>query len=269
VPVRIPGVPVFSTIASGDNHSCALTASGALWCWGGNNHGEMARGDTVLTHHPVPVAPGVTFRSMSLGFHSTCAVSAEEKLFCWGLDAGGALGYLATQPCTDPSGTPAWCTITLRRSDPNVRYTRAALGFTHGCGVTPGGETRCWGSNTAGELGTGGRDSAGATPVQADVRFTSLAAGSAFTCGVTTSGDAYCWGTNSEGQTGSGAGADAPLPGFISSPAKFVLVTAGKEHACGLTTEHEAFCWGSNAQGQLGAVAKQRSFVPVAVVFPP
>jgi alpha-tubulin suppressor-like RCC1 family protein len=105
--------------------------------------------------------------------------------------------------------------------------------------------------------------------VQADVRFTSLAAGSAFTCGVTTSGDAYCWGTNSEGQTGSGAGADAPLPGFISSPAKFVLVTAGKEHACGLTTEHEAFCWGSNAQGQLGAVAKQRSFVPVAVVFPP
>lgn len=206
---------------------------------------------------------------MSLANHGTCAVSAEEKLFCWGLDNGGALGYLAAAQCPDPAGQPSWCALTLRRTGGDVRYTRAVLGYTHGCGVTAGGETRCWGSNTAGELGTGSRDSAGPTPVQADLHFNSLAAGSAFTCGVTKSGDAYCWGSNSEGQTGSGAGADAPLPGFISSPAKFVLVTAGRDHACGLTTEHEAFCWGSNAQGQLGAVAKQRSFVPVPVVFPP
>jgi alpha-tubulin suppressor-like RCC1 family protein len=40
-----------------------------------------------------------------------------------------------------------------------------AVGFSHSCAVDTGGDVRCWGSNTQGELGDGAIDDK-TTPVE-------------------------------------------------------------------------------------------------------
>jgi len=231
-------------------------------------HGELGRGDTLPAHKAVPVSPGITFRSMTLSGHATCAVTTDAKLYCWGLDNGGALGYLATSPCEESGNAVSLCALSLRRTAGDSLVRHAALGYEHACALTPGGTARCWGTNGAGELGTGSRDSAGPGPVAGDLHFSALAAGGAFTCGLLKEGDLYCWGTNAEGQTGTGAGADSPLPAIVQSPSRFISVSAGHQHACAVTTEHVGYCWGDDSFGQVGGVAKRRSFTPDLVVFP-
>ncbi len=267
-PIHVTTVPPFTSIASGENHSCGLTAAGALWCWGDNRHGELARGDTLAAHHPVAVTPGIAFRSMSLAGHATCAVTTDARLFCWGLDNGGALGYLATTLCEEGGAATSLCSLSLRRTAGDSLVRHAALGYEHGCALTPGGTARCWGSNGSGELGTGSRDSAGPSSIAGELHFSTIAAGAAFSCGLAKEGDLYCWGTNDEGQTGTGTGADSPLATIVQSPSRFIAVSAGRQHACAVTTEHVGFCWGDDSFGQVGGVAKRRSFMPDQVMFP-
>ena len=46
-PVQVANVPKFVDIAAGDRHSCGLTASGAVYCWGQNDRGQLGNGSTV------------------------------------------------------------------------------------------------------------------------------------------------------------------------------------------------------------------------------
>ncbi len=42
-------------VASGGNHSCALTSDGTLWCWGSNDYGESAPTDSTARSSPTAV----------------------------------------------------------------------------------------------------------------------------------------------------------------------------------------------------------------------
>jgi alpha-tubulin suppressor-like RCC1 family protein len=42
-------------IAAGNMHTCALTASGAAKCWGGNNGGRLGNGATEVQESYTPV----------------------------------------------------------------------------------------------------------------------------------------------------------------------------------------------------------------------
>ena len=52
VPVRVAGNQRFVTIDAGDFHTCGLTASGEVWCWGSNLRGQL--GDGTLSDRAVP-----------------------------------------------------------------------------------------------------------------------------------------------------------------------------------------------------------------------
>jgi alpha-tubulin suppressor-like RCC1 family protein len=72
--------------------SCALTAAGAVLCWGNNNFGQLGNGTNALSTTPVAVSglgSGVT--NVSVGPDAACAVTTAP-LTCWGFGDSGGIG---------------------------------------------------------------------------------------------------------------------------------------------------------------------------------
>ena len=74
------------------SHSCGVTTTGSLFCWGANTTGQL--GDATTTGRNVPglVAGGLVFRSVSAGEAHTCGVTTSNVAYCWGDNQFGQLG---------------------------------------------------------------------------------------------------------------------------------------------------------------------------------
>jgi alpha-tubulin suppressor-like RCC1 family protein len=135
--------------------------------------------------------------------------------------------------------------------DDGCAVSRVAVGVTHTCAVTRGGELFCWGDNGRGQLGDGSSGGEQSRPVRALLDGVSdVAGGWYFTCAVSR-GDAYCWGDNPFGNLGDGTqGTGSVLPVLVLNGA--VQVTAGEQHTCALTAAGGVECWGANYLGTVG-----------------
>ena len=93
-PVDVLGLPRRVTaIAVGGSHTCALSAAGAVSCWGTNSSGQL--GDGTRAHRNVPVAVSRLGRGMTAiaaGGEHTCALTDLGAMQCWGANASGQLG---------------------------------------------------------------------------------------------------------------------------------------------------------------------------------
>lgn len=54
-PVPVVGGYVFRSIAAGVQHTCAVTLSGSVYCWGSNGEGQLGNGSTLDSTQPVLV----------------------------------------------------------------------------------------------------------------------------------------------------------------------------------------------------------------------
>jgi alpha-tubulin suppressor-like RCC1 family protein len=272
VAVILPsGVTGFVRIVAGTSHNCALTSTGAAWCWGYNVVGQLGDNSEIDRSTPVEVSlpSGVTgFTSITAGSLHTCGLTDTGAVYCWGFNQDGQLG-------TDPAST-FYSTTPLAVSLPVgvTGFMRIEAGDEHTCGLTSAGAAYCWGWNVSGQLGDNSQTTS-FTPVAvslpAGVTFTELTAGMNHTCGLTGTGAAYCWGSGSFGQLGNNQLVGSLSPDAVVLPVGetgFAKLTADGNHTCGLSTTGVPYCWGRNFDGQLGNNSTVNSPTPAAVVLP-
>jgi len=231
-----------SPLSSGTNHTCALSESKLVYCWGGDDSGQLGTGSGIWSPRPVATSGAMQFVSVAVGARASCGLTSAGKAYCWGgLPGNGSLGRVLIP--TPVSGDHSFTTVF-------VNHERS-------CGLASGGQAYCWGYNFSGRLGTGDQADASVpvAVIQGDLKFQSLALGGEHTCGLTADGSAYCWGSNLYGQLGTGSNQPMLTPSArIASPpgARFVALTAGQHHTCALSTYGIGYCWGWNPYGQVG-----------------
>jgi alpha-tubulin suppressor-like RCC1 family protein len=75
-------------------HSCAVTQSGAVFCWGYAPEGRLG-----AAGGPTPVSvilQGLTITDVAPGGVHTCALTTVGEVYCWGRNAEGQTGQVAS-----------------------------------------------------------------------------------------------------------------------------------------------------------------------------
>lgn len=202
VAITLPGGALAARVATGLRHSCALTTTGAAYCWGSNLQSQLGDGTTLERLIPtlVNLPAGVRAAAVSAGSGSTCIVSDSGAAWCWGLNAMGQVGDGTT------GGARNVPTAVVLPAGSEVRDL--SVGESHACAATASGTAYCWGDNGSGQIGDGVVTSVRPTPIAVTLpeglKAVRVAAGSAHSCATTTMGIIYCWGANAEGQLGNG-----------------------------------------------------------------
>lgn len=241
-------------VAAGGQHSCAITATFSIRCWGNNAFGQLGNGTTMTSSSPVQVgAYSTTNRTLavSVGGTHTCAISQGGVLRCWGRNTNGQLGNNSFfSPQTSPS-SPVY--------DGNFsRALQVSAGGQHTCAVDQFGGVQCWGANTNGQLGNNSVVDQFAPVDVTGLDYSSnstraIAAGNAHACALTSTGAVKCWGANNWGQLGDGSYTQRLVPADVIGLASGVAaITAGGDITCALMLTGVVKCWGSNANGELG-----------------
>lgn len=247
------------SLSAGTYHTCAITATGGVTCWGTNGSGQLGNGSLTASNVPVSVT-GLQSGVIALtgGRQHTCALTAAGAAVCWGSDVVGQLGNdasLVDQPA------PA----VVQGLTEGV--TALSAGTYHTCAAVSGG-AKCWGYDVHGQLGNDTATANRSTPVDVlglTAGVATVAAGGNHACALTTGGGLKCWGYDA-GQLGNDvAFVNKPTPVNVMGLMEGVTsVIAGLNHTCA-TTATGLKCWGDNSSGQLGTGNTTSSGIPVAV----
>lgn len=158
-----------TAVALGDAHSCALLDDRTVKCWGKNDHGQLGLGDTGhrgwnlwQMGDALPVVPlGAAVQAIAAGADHSCALLVDGRVKCWGKNDAGQLGQGNTSDLGDqPGELEALAPVDL---GPGEKAVAIDVG-THSCALLASGGIKCWGSNSAGELGQGDTRSRGDLP---------------------------------------------------------------------------------------------------------
>ena len=198
-------------IESGDDFTCLESDTQSVYCWGGNQLGELAdNGARPWASIPQLIGGFGGVQQLLVDDETACVVTVNGSLWCWGNGEDGIFG-----PANNPTGnalTPVNLgTATAVFGGPNAE----TVCTTNGTGVL-----QCWGSNSKGEAAIGSL-----TPVSVTTPTTALLSsvaqlriGQDHGCALTETGELFCFGDNTHGELGDGTTSTTPNP--VPTPVK-------------------------------------------------
>lgn len=251
-------------ISLGDYHTCALTSSGEVKCWGRNEVGELGNGNFNASTIPVNVI-GLENNVIQIatGVHHTCALISTGNVKCWGSNDHKQLGTSAVSFSATPVEVVGLTGVTA-----------LTAGVQHTCALLNDGSVKCWGANYRGQLGLDDWYSERATPVTVSGLSgltVDIKAGGYHNCALNNIGKVMCWGWNSWGQLGNGtfyAGSPVDVNNMNLGA---IQIATGDRHSCAITSTGSSSnlkCWGANENGQLGYGDNRPYQTPVSI-YPP
>ena len=273
-------------LATGAFHTCALSTTGTVKCWGSNEVFQLGTGDST-THGSAPGTMGRDLPYVNLGTNQkavdicasnwkTCVATDQGQVKCWGHNYNGQLGQGSLVDSGDTIGDAMPFTPLGR----DFHAVRVSCGGDSACALDDKGRAKCWGNNELGELGLGDTKLRGTSNeqmgenlpyVQTSKPIRMLSTGMRHTCAVTDDG-LFCWGDGSPGVLGQETTnnlstsfdtipskiAPIHISGEISNP-NILGLSGGFTHICvwyqrasAVLEQTPMKCWGANTSGSLG-----------------
>ena len=229
-----------------NGHTCAVTSSKEVWCWGANTDGQIGddSGEDQLMPKRIASLSGVT--AVSLGARHSCALLEDHRVFCWGDNDSLQIGddTLIDRPAP---------TLVKNLTD----AVEISMGHYHSCARRQTGALACWGRNAYGEAGTGDQNGVlHAMPVKGIDDALQIAAGAFHTCARRASGGAWCWGSGLYGEMGNGTQPFAQLtPVQVKLPWEPLELESG-EALCARNAPGAVSCWSARVDANLNTVIK-------------
>ncbi|RYE59661.1 MAG: RCC1 repeat-containing protein, partial [Sphingobacteriales bacterium] len=238
-----------SKVTVGTHHSCVLTTGNGVSCWGENSLGQLGDGSNIATVVPISVQ-GLSFgvSALATGTHHNCVLTSTGGVKCWGRNTSGQLG----------DGTGISNNVPVDVVGLTSGVSSISVAGSTSCAVLTGGEARCWGRNTNGQIGDGTlvNKTSPVTVSGLGAGVASMAVGEFHNCSLSTLGAVKCWGSDYLCETGSNVNT---CNTNVTSPQAVYGLTSGVERissgnsfSCALMSNKAMRCWGSNASGQLG-----------------
>jgi alpha-tubulin suppressor-like RCC1 family protein len=258
----------FVDIAAGLRHTCAVSTSLGVWCWGDGSNGQL--GNSRFNVKLEPQSAGlIGATQIAVGLETSCAVTNAGALFCWGRAGQGALGDPAViDPEGDNLAVPTQATLI-------DDWVEVATAERFACGRRGNGDVYCWGTARSGGLGLGRWNQSrgfakvleGATALDVGWNATDSDPGrdegdQDLACAIV-DGRVSCWGDNRAGQLAQGGATRAELPVEIAGEHRWGTLAAGAQHVCGGadtgSAQLDIYCWGSVELGQVAGVEAGRT----------
>ncbi len=267
VPVNVVGLSAgMVSVKEGQFHSCGLTASGGVKCWGTNNTSELGLGNAGssidLSSVPVDVvglSSGVV--AIDVGRYHSCALTNVGGVKCWGDNFYGQLGDNTTEVRSTP--------VDVIGATSGIKAI--GLGHYHSCALTTSGTVKCWGADAGNEFGDNGaageQSHVAVNAANGITGALALAVGNAHGCVITATGGMKCWGSNSSGQLGSGIADSSSVPIDVAGlSAGVASIAANDNTSCAVMISGALKCWGHNTDGELGDNTIDNRMIPTDVV---
>jgi alpha-tubulin suppressor-like RCC1 family protein len=298
--VEVPGVR-FTTVATGQGHTCGIAEDKTVYCWGHTGHGQCGSDPDVtgLFVGPTRVPDLDSVESIVTVKNHTCAVrSKAPTMMCWGSNTyveREHVSYKLGPGAGDIAFSPTPIAVDL-----GVPVIGLGMGYESTYALTEDGRVFAWGLNRAGQLGIeGGPNPASvATPALVMVE---TASGRVPLTGVESlirsdgsdqcvkmrerlpSGTWFmCWGGDDWGEVGAGteegARTNHPYPiAMRALPPEAEQLVRGEDHGCAavpLGDRTEIQCYGrpgvlGNGSPRAGDAELPSQWVSTPVIWKP
>lgn len=233
-------------LATGEEHTCALTSAGAAKCWGYGGYGQLGQGSYSDNYSPTAVS-GMTSGVLGIaggGYYASCFATSSGAVKCTGYDYEGLLDLGSVT--FSQYNTPQTGTLTSGIASLGGGPAGYAM-----CGITTSGTVKCWGYAPYG-LGDGSSTISG-TPVTVSGISNAIGVSVGYynICVVTSAQQLRCWGYGFYGGNGDGTTTTKSTPS-TATISGVLQACAGYGFTCAVTSGGAVDCIGYNTYGALG-----------------
>jgi len=261
-PARVVGVSNVTHL----DHTCAVNASGEIWCWGKGPYLRSAAANT--TERTAVLLPLPPAKKVAMSVSTACAL-VDAGVTCWGSNASGIVapyGAASLDSVLEPRA------VALPAGAPVRDIVIGDAAFA----LREDGTTASWGANPPlGRVSSLFPDPYPTPTALAGITAIDVVADSA--CAVA-GGTGHCWGASIDASPALRR-LDRAFPEPVVAPEPLVQIATTRSYItyglgdpliepyrwCAVSAAGSVYCWGLNASGQAGDGTKQHAYDAVKV----